>query len=135
MPGQGNSIGGPYQQHSQQPNYTYSLPLKQSSLRNESSIAEEDKAISKSQRSALEQAKLNLAANGEFNLIDAFRVFDDEGSGQISTQQIVYGLQNTLDCRVAARDVQQFMSVFDKDQDGYLKYTEFCDAFLPLDHH
>ena len=27
------------------------------------------------------------------------------------------------------------MKVFDKDQDGRLKYSEFCDAFLPLDTH
>ena len=25
------------------------------------------------------------------------------------------------------------MKIFDKDNDGYLKYSEFCDAFLPLD--
>jgi len=26
------------------------------------------------------------------------------------------------------------MKVFDKDNDGRLKYSEFCDAFLPLDN-
>jgi hypothetical protein len=26
------------------------------------------------------------------------------------------------------------MNIFDKDGDGFLKYTEFCDAFLPLDN-
>lgn len=26
------------------------------------------------------------------------------------------------------------MGIFDKDRDGFLKYTEFCDAFLPLDN-
>lgn len=26
------------------------------------------------------------------------------------------------------------MEIFDKDGDGFLKYTEFCDAFLPLDN-
>jgi len=30
-------------------------------------------------------------------------------------------------------DVLQFLKVFDKNQDGRLKYSEFCDAFLPLD--
>ena len=26
------------------------------------------------------------------------------------------------------------MQVFDQDQDGNLKYSEFCDAFLPLNN-
>ena len=30
-------------------------------------------------------------------------------------------------------DVYSFMKVFDKNMDGYLKHSEFCDAFLPID--
>lgn len=31
------------------------------------------------------------------------------------------------------QEIIQFMKVFDKEQDGKLKYSQFCDAFLPLD--
>lgn len=60
-------------------------------------------------------------------------MFDQEGSGSITTQQIVKGLRDTIGIDVKTTDVQAFMNVFDKDGDGYLKYTEYCDAFLPLD--
>ena len=42
---------------------------------------DEDRAITRDQRGMLESAKLRLVNNGDFNLIDAFRVFDEEGCG------------------------------------------------------
>ena len=30
-------------------------------------------------------------------------------------------------------DIQFFMKRYDKDEDGKLRYSEFCDAFLPTD--
>lgn len=39
-----------------------------------------------------------------------------------------------LECKnVSISDVHNFMKVFDKNQDGQLKHSEFCDAFLPID--
>lgn len=77
---------------------------------------------------------MELARNQEFNLIDAFRVFDPQGNGFITTDQIVSGLRQNLDTSVTPGEVHSFMNIFDKDQDGRLKYSEFCDAFLPLDN-
>lgn len=71
----------------------------------------------------------------DFNLIDAFRVFDSEGKGWITGQQIVEGLNEGLKCYIQLQDIELFLNVFDKDQNGRLKYSEFCDAFLPLDTH
>lgn len=49
-------------------------------------------------------------------------------------QQIVNGLSKVLNCPCLMSDVNSFLEIFDKDGDGFLKYTEFCDAFLPLDN-
>jgi hypothetical protein len=92
-------------------------------------------AISKEHREVLERAKIALAMREDFNLIDAFRVFDSEGKGWITGQQIVEGLHTGLRCYVQLQDVQLFLNVFDKESNGRLKYSEFCDAFLPLDTH
>jgi hypothetical protein len=44
----------------------------------------------------------------------------------------VTGLRS-IGCFVGETDVSAFLKIFDKNQDGTLKYSEFCDAFLPLD--
>ena len=69
----------------------------------------------------------------DFNLIDAFRLFDTDGIGSISARQIQDGLGQFLRCNMSLGDIKQFMKVFDRDQDGSLKYSQFCDAFLPLE--
>jgi hypothetical protein len=89
--------------------------------------------ISSNDRRELEVGKIQLAEKNDFNLIDAFRMFDEPGNGWITNQQIVEGL-NSINCMVTPSDVSNFMKVFDKDSDGRLKYSEFCDAFLPLDN-
>ena len=85
-------------------------------------------------REKLESAKIRLTRNPGFNLIDGFRVFDTNGEGAISSYQIVEGLRSVMGIQVKQSDVRAFMNVFDKDGDGFLKYTEYCDAFLPLDN-
>jgi len=60
-------------------------------------------------------------------------MFDEPGNGWITKEQIVDGL-NSIHCMVTTTDVSSFMKIFDKDNDGRLKYSEFCDAFLPLDN-
>ena len=51
----------------------------------------------------------------DFNLIDAFRVFDSEGKGWITGQQIVEGLNEGLKCYIQLQDIELFLNVFDKD--------------------
>jgi Ca2+-binding EF-hand superfamily protein len=36
---------------------------------------------------------------------------------------------------VTSRELEPFFKRFDKDQDTYLRYSEFCEAFLPVDSH
>jgi hypothetical protein len=52
----------------------------------------------------------------------------------VTQQQIVSGLRNVLGFNASQKDVNSFLNIFDKTGTGTLKYTEFCDAFLPLDN-
>jgi hypothetical protein len=40
----------------------------------------------------LEHSKIDLASKVDFNLLDAFRIFDVEGKGWITAAEIGYGL-------------------------------------------
>lgn len=73
-----------------------------------------------------------MSLRTDFNLIDAFRVFDSNGKGWITASEIKEGLQ-LFDIFAQVDDIQLIMKRYDKDEDGKLKYSEFCDAFLPTD--
>jgi len=79
-----------------------------------------------------ERLKVDLSLRAEFNLIDAFRIFDTDGKGWITAAEIKEGLQ-VLGVSPHSQDLQLFMKRFDKDEDGRLRYSEFCAAFLPTD--
>lgn len=61
---------------------------------------EETSAISRENREILERAKIQLTMRPDFNLIDAFRIFDIAGRGWITAQQILDGLHEGLRCYV-----------------------------------
>lgn len=80
----------------------------------------------------LERVKVDLSLRTDFNLIDAFRVFDADGKGWITASEIKEGLV-LFEIFAQVDDIQFFMKRYDKDEDGKLRYSEFCDAFLPID--
>ena len=59
-------------------------------------------------------------------------MFDCDGNGFITEPEITAGLDRHLGIRASPSEVQAFMTIFAKND--ILKYTEFCDAFLPLDN-
>ena len=80
----------------------------------------------------MEHLKLQLSLKTDFNLIDAFRIFNETGSGSASVSDLVNGLHN-LGMRVTVEEMTLFMQRYDKDNDCKLRYSEFCQAFLPQD--
>jgi EF hand len=80
----------------------------------------------------LERVKIDLSLRTDFNLIDAFRIFDQDGKGWISAVEIKEGL-GLMNIFANADDLQLFLARYDKDDDGKLRYSEFCDSFLPND--
>ena len=68
----------------------------------------------------------------EFNLIDAFRLLDPHGRGSVSKHDLAINLQR-LGIEPTNAELTVFMKRFDKDNDSMLRYSEFCEAFLPID--
>ena len=80
----------------------------------------------------IERIKVSLSLKTDFNMIDAFRIFDRDGKGTATTYEIQAGLQE-LGLQVTDQELALFMKRFDKDGDNKLRYSEFADAFLPAD--
>lgn len=69
----------------------------------------------------VESTKQDLALRTDFNLFDAFRLFDQKGRGLISVSEIEQGFQD-LEIYPNKEDVYLFIKRFDRDGDGKLKY-------------
>lgn len=81
----------------------------------------------------LERAKVDLSLRTDFNLIDSFRIFDSHGKGWVSPEEVRAGLADVFNVAVSTKEMHLYMCRYDKDKDGRLKYSEFCDSFLPID--
>ena len=80
----------------------------------------------------IEKVKIQLSLKTDFNLIDAFRIFNESGSGSACVQDMIQGLKE-LGLHVGDDQMSLFMARFDQDHDRKLRYSEFCQAFLPQD--
>ena len=81
---------------------------------------------------SIEKIKIQLSLKTDFNLIDAFRIFNESGTGSASIQELIHGLKD-LGLGVTNDEMTLFMARFDQDNDRKLRYSEFCQAFLPQD--
>jgi Ca2+-binding EF-hand superfamily protein len=80
----------------------------------------------------LESAKMELAQCRDFNLMDAFSIFDEHGQG-FCTQADFRMILTNLGLRVNP-DHKNILAVFkryNKSKDGLLKYSEFMAAVCP----
>ena len=59
-------------------------------------------------------------------------MFDPEGCGKAALH-MVRAVLAEIGLKVNDEQLVLFMNRYDKDKDNYLKYSEFCDAFLPID--
>ncbi len=80
----------------------------------------------------LERAKERLAVCHDFNLFDAFRVFDRQARGYISFIDLKYGLQD-IGIFAPEEDLRLYYKRYDKNGDGLLRFSEFCDSVSPQD--
>jgi Ca2+-binding EF-hand superfamily protein len=62
--------------------------------------------------------------------MDAFQALDRTGKGWVSAPEIVDSLTD-LGSYVHRDDVYLFVRRWDKDSDGRIMYSDFCDAFTP----
>lgn len=66
-----------------------------------------------------ELAKQDLATRADFNLLDAFQIFDQKGKITITVPEVEIGFRD-LGLYPSKEDVYLFIKRFDKDGDGYL---------------
>ena len=82
----------------------------------------------------LEDAKVRLCAQNDFNLMDAFQAVDHQAKGWVTTPEICDYL-GAMGSHAHKGDVYLFVRRWDKDSDGRLLYSDFCDAFTPKASH
>lgn len=70
----------------------------------------------------------------DFNLFDAFKIFDVKQLGYITLSDIKITLAD-LGLLATYDEVELFLKRYDKDRDGKLRFSEFCDAFIPHDYY
>ena len=80
----------------------------------------------------LEDAKIRVAQCKDFNLVDAFHLIDVDSKGYVTAPQLMEVLQQN-GVFPHKEDVQTFLREFDMDSDGRLLFSDFSDAFTPLD--
>jgi len=80
----------------------------------------------------LENAKIGLAMKLDFNLFDAFKIFDQYGHGYLSRTDLKIGLAD-IGIIASYDEIDLFFKRYDQDQDGKMRFSEFCDAMTPID--
>jgi Ca2+-binding EF-hand superfamily protein len=82
----------------------------------------------------LETAKINLSQKPDFNLFDAFRIFDVDSRGFVTHTDLKYGL-NDIGVFPSNEELDLFFKRYDKNMDSRIRFSEFCDAFTPTDSY
>ena len=78
----------------------------------------------------LEDAKIRLCSYPDYNLMDAFQMVDKHSKGWITAPELVDTLSE-IGLYAHREDVYLFVRRYDKDSDGRMLYSDFCDAFTP----
>ena len=80
----------------------------------------------------IEAQKIELALRPDFNLVDAFRLFDVKAMGGCSFQDFVDGLRSSLQIsHLDIEAVQMFFHRFDRGL-GHISFNNFAEAVLPF---
>jgi Ca2+-binding EF-hand superfamily protein len=68
----------------------------------------------------------------DFNLIDAFGIFDPTGRGYITRMEYINTL-NLIGIYPTSKEMELLMTKYDIDRDGLIKYSEFVEIVAPKD--
>jgi Ca2+-binding EF-hand superfamily protein len=80
----------------------------------------------------IERAKIELALRSDFNVDDAFRIFELDGRGYLTDVDIKYGL-NSLEVFPTTEEVSLLIRRYDLRGEGVLSYANFFNMLSPLD--
>lgn len=80
----------------------------------------------------IERQKIDLALRSDFNVEDAFRIFELDGRGYITEDDLKYGL-NLLDIYATNSDIRLLMKRFDLQKEGVISFANFFDMVTPFE--
>ena len=83
---------------------------------------------------SLEKGKHEVALKPDFNLCDAFRIFDERECGYISMSDLKNGLAD-IGISVPHDEIDLFFKKYDRDGDALLAFSEFSEAFTPYESY
>jgi Ca2+-binding EF-hand superfamily protein len=79
-----------------------------------------------------ERNRCDLILRSDFNVEDAFRIFELDGRGYLTDLDLKYGL-NALDIFPTSEEINLLIKRFDLRNEGVLSYNNFYSIFNPLD--
>ena len=82
--------------------------------------------------SQIEEAKVNLANNPDFNCEDAFRLFETNEKGYLDKEDIKKGL-NLIGITPTEQELNILMKRFDLQKNNFINYADFFDMVVPFD--
>ena len=82
--------------------------------------------------SKIEDAKISLAINPDFNCEDAFRLFESNDKGFLSKEDLKNGL-NLLGIFPTGKKLKLLMQRFDLQRNGFINYADFFDMVVPFE--
>ena len=81
----------------------------------------------------LETQRIEMSLKTDFNLLDAFKIFDTRGQGNVTVQDIITALRENLGFDGFTHDdVYLLFRRHDGNQDGKLNFSEFSNLMLPI---
>ena len=80
----------------------------------------------------IEANKIDLSLKSDFNCEDAFRIFEKEGRGFITKDDLKFGF-NSLGLNINDNDVNLIIKRFDLKKKNNINYQEFFDMLVPFD--
>lgn len=82
--------------------------------------------------SKIEDAKINLASNPDFNCEDAFALFETNNKNYIDENDLKNGLNN-IGISATDEEIRLLMKRFDLQKSGYINYADFFDIVVPFE--
>ena len=80
----------------------------------------------------IERTKSDLVLKSDFNVEDAFRIFELEGRGYLTDLDLKYGF-NALDLFPTSEEISLFIKRYDPRNEGIISFSNFFDVIAPVD--
>ena len=80
----------------------------------------------------IENMKIELCNNKEFNVEDTFRLFEKNGRGFLDIEDLKYGF-GVLNVYPSEFNMLLFMNRYDLQNQGYITFADFFDMIVPFE--